>query len=171
MDLAAGLEAKRHLLPDMTEDRLGYADAARVGNLLQPRRDVDGVAVAIVALDDDVADVQPHADVDAPVCGQAVVALGHLALQRNGAFDGIDDAGELGQQAVAGQLEDASMVGGDLGLEQTLAVSEQALEGIRLIVLHEAGVADDVGCENCGQPAFHPPVLRAGQGSWLTHPS
>ena len=66
------------------------------------------------------------------------VALGHTALHGDRARHRIDDTAEFRQKAVAHQLEDAAVVPGDLRLEQLLAVRAQALEGIRLILLHEA---------------------------------
>jgi hypothetical protein len=39
----------------------------------------------------------------------------------DGALDGIDYAGELDQGAVAGELDDAAMMLGDLGLDEVLA--------------------------------------------------
>ena len=66
------------------------------------------------------------------------------------AFDGIDHAAEFGQQAVAGQLEDAAVMSGDFGFEEVFPVRAQALERVRLIILHEAAVADDVDREDRG---------------------
>ena len=64
----------------------------------QPRRDVDAVAEDVVALDDDVADIDADAKLDAPVLGDVGVALGHAALHLDGAAHGIDHAGEFDQQ-------------------------------------------------------------------------
>src|SRR5215831_19507441 len=50
-------------------DRSRDADAARLGELLQPRCNVDGIAVAILTLDDDIADMYPHAHIDPLVWG------------------------------------------------------------------------------------------------------
>ena len=47
------------------------------------------------------------------VLRRAGVALGHAALDVDGAAHGVDDAGELDQQAVAGGLDDAAAVLGD----------------------------------------------------------
>ena len=55
------------------------------------------------------------------VLGNGGVAFGQPALQRDGAFDRVDDAGEFGQHAVAHQLEDVAVVAGNFGLEQFLA--------------------------------------------------
>ena len=64
----------------------------------EPRRDVDAVAEDVVVLDDDVAQVDADAELDALVGRDAGVALGHLALHLDGAAHRVDDAGELDQQ-------------------------------------------------------------------------
>ena len=60
--------------------------------------------------------------------GNGGVALGQAALQADRAFDRVDDAAELGQQAVAHQLEDAPVMARDLRLEQLLAARLQPLD-------------------------------------------
>ena len=98
------------------------------------------------------------------------VALGQAALQGHGAFDRIDDARELRQQPVAHQLEDAAVALLDLRLEQLLAAGFQALEGSRLVLLHQSRVADDVGGEDRRKFSFQcrPPSDEAGRGAAYT---
>ena len=38
------------------------ADAARLGKALEPRRDIDPVAVDVIAVDDDIAEIDANAD-------------------------------------------------------------------------------------------------------------
>ena len=38
------------------------ADAARLGKALDPRRDIDPVAVDVIAVDDDIAEIDANAD-------------------------------------------------------------------------------------------------------------
>ena len=90
-------------------------DAARLGEPLQAGGDVDAVAEDVVALDDDVAEVDADAEFDARLVGRAAVAVGHAGLDLDGAAHRLDDAGELDQQAVAGALDDAAAVVGDCG--------------------------------------------------------
>ena len=80
----------------------------------EPRRDIDPVAEDVAVLDDDVALVDADAELDAPLGRDVGVALGHLALHLGGAAHRVDHAGELDQQAVAGRLDDAAAVLGDL---------------------------------------------------------
>jgi hypothetical protein len=52
-------ETDVELVLDVVEDGSGNANATRIGQLLQPSRDIDAVAVNIIAIDDDVADIDP----------------------------------------------------------------------------------------------------------------
>ena len=53
--------------------------------------------------------------------GMSGVALGHAALDRDGALHGVDHARELHQRAVAHQLDDAPVMRGDGGLDEVSA--------------------------------------------------
>ena len=122
-----------------------------IGELLEPRRDIDALAVPVRSLDDHFAQIDADAHVDALVLGEALVPFGHAALDVGGAFDRVDDAGELGCAAT----------GGDRRLDQLRAADFEPLEGPRLVQLHEAAVADDVGGEDGGELPFHERALLA----------
>ena len=81
--------------------------AARLAKALQPRCDIDPVAENVVAVDQDVAEIDADAVDDALRLRRVSVALDHQFLDRNRAFDGGDDGGKLQQQPVAGRLDDA----------------------------------------------------------------
>ncbi len=59
------------------------ADAARLGKALDPRRDIDPVAVDVIAVDDDIAEIDASADYEQLsarfVCRRAV-AVGRRAV-------------------------------------------------------------------------------------------
>src|SRR5262249_30436218 len=90
------------------------ADATRFRQAFEPGRDVDPMAEDVLALDDDVALVDANTELDALVFGDGGVPLDHLALHRDRAGNRFDDARELDQQPVAGRLDDAALVLGDL---------------------------------------------------------
>ena len=62
--------------------------------------DVDAVAKDILALDDDIADVDPDAEAERINFGVGGLALPQLSLDFNGASDGVDGAREFYQRAV-----------------------------------------------------------------------
>jgi hypothetical protein len=153
--LAQRVELQGKLVIDVLDDGTRNRDAAGLGQLLQTRGNIHALAVAVLALDDHVAEIDAHARVDALVFGEAIVAPGHGALERDRAFHHIDDTAELGQQPVAHQLEDAAVMLLDLRLEQFLAVHPEPLERAGLVRLHEPAVAGDVGGKDSGEATFH----------------
>jgi hypothetical protein len=60
-----------------------------------------------VLVDDDVAEIDADAELDAALFRDAAIAQRQLALQLDRAAHRIDDARELDQEAVAGGLDDA----------------------------------------------------------------
>ena len=90
----------------------------RLGQGFDPRGDVDAVAVDVVALDDHVAEIDADAQLDAVVRRDIRVPLGHRLLHLDRAAHRIDDAGKLHQHAVAGGLDDAAVVLGDLRIDE-----------------------------------------------------
>ena len=65
--------------------------------------------------------------------GVAGIALGHPALHRDRAGDGVDDARELDQHAVAGGLDDAAVVLGDLRIDQFAAMRSKPRQSAGLV--------------------------------------
>ena len=161
--VAHRLEAEGEFLLDFPGDLAGDADAAGVGELFEPCGDVDALAIAVVALDDHLAEIDADAHLNALIFRNVGVALGQSALQAHRAFDRIDDRAEFGQHAVAHQLEDAPVMARDLRLEQFLAPRRQPLMGALLVALHERRVADHIGGENGGELAFHDESRSGGQ--------
>ncbi len=115
--LAHRLEAEGKLLLYLLGDLAGDVDAARLRDLLQARGYVDPFAIAVVALDDHLAEIDADPHLEALILGNGRVALCEAFLQRHGAFDSVHDAGELCQQTVAHELEDMAMVAGNFGFE------------------------------------------------------
>ena len=111
--------------------------------------------------DDHLAQIDADAHVDALILGEALVPLPHAALDVGGAFDRIDDAGELGQKPIAHQLEDCAVTGRDRRLDQFRPVGLKSFEGSSLVLFHQAAVADDVGGEDCGELSLHERALLA----------
>src|SRR5262249_52837199 len=58
--------------------------------------------------------------------------------------------------AVAGRLDDASLMLGDIGIDHLPAERPDPSKGAGLILSHEAAVTGDVRCEDRCEPAFNP---------------
>ena len=77
----------------------------------KPRGDIDAVAHQIaVALLDHIAQMNADAEFDAALGRQAGVALDHAVLHFNRAAHRVDHAAKLDEAAVAGALDDASVM-------------------------------------------------------------
>jgi hypothetical protein len=78
--------------------------------------DIDAVAVEIIALDDDVADIDADAEPQRPRVGLCV-ARGDGTLALDGAQRRRNRAGEFGDDGIAGRAENAAMVLGNDGID------------------------------------------------------
>jgi hypothetical protein len=108
----------------------------------------------VAVLDDDVADIDADAKLDAAVRRQSGVAFGHHRLHLARAAQCVDDAGEFDQEAVTGGLDDAAMMGGDFRIDHLGAERLDATERPFLVGLDEPRVTCDIGREDRCKPTF-----------------
>src|SRR6516165_11768074 len=80
------------------------ADAPGLGDALQPRCDIDAVAVNVAVLDNDVTEVPADPEGNPPFVSDPGIAFGHRSLHGNRARDSLDDTCKFRQQAIAGVL-------------------------------------------------------------------
>ena len=66
------------------------------------------IAVDVVFIEDHVTQVDRDPVADPALLRHVLLADLHLALDRDGALDGVDDACELGEQTVDGGLHDTA---------------------------------------------------------------
>jgi hypothetical protein len=88
----------------------GHANASGLGQTFQPSRDVHPVTENVAVLHNDIAHVDAHSKFDALFEGDLCIALGHRGLNLSRTPHGIDNTGELDQQAITGRLDDAAPV-------------------------------------------------------------
>src|SRR5262249_48657950 len=117
----------------------------RPGDALDPRRDIDAVAIDVAILEDDVPDIHPDAELDSPLFRHIDVPFAHLALDLRRAGHGVHDARELDQHSVAGELDDPPLVLGNPVVDQLLAMRLQGRQRSGLVGAHEAAIADYIG--------------------------
>ncbi len=96
-------------------------------------------------VDDDVAEIDADAKLDAALHEDGVVAQCHLALQPDRAAHRVDDAGKLDQQPVAGGLDDVAAMLGDFGVRHFAAQRRQGRMRALLILAHQPRIAGDIG--------------------------
>src|SRR5216683_297264 len=104
------LVAQRELVSYLLMDSTGDADAARVGETLEAGGDVDAVTVDLLAVHHHVAEVDADTEFH-PALGREIRVFGlQHGLDLDGALDGIDHAGEFGEYAVAGGIDEAPVM-------------------------------------------------------------
>jgi hypothetical protein len=130
--------------------RPGDEDAAWFAGAFQPRRDVDSLAQNIVSFDQYVAEMDAHSVKNAFALRLFRVALNHQPLDRDGAFYGVDHGGELQQEPVAHRLDDPAASASDQRPSR-VAMRAHRPRRPRLVLAHEAGIADDVDGHDRGE--------------------
>ena len=144
------------LVPDLTIDVFGKANAAGFRDPFEARGDIDTVAhqVAVRFLDH-VTEMNPDAELDAAIPRHAGVALDHRALQFGRETHRVDGAAKLDDRTVAGALDDPAVVDRDGGIDQIAAQRSQPREDAILVRSGQTAVAGDVGNHNrCYFPGF-----------------
>ena len=111
---------ERDLVVDVRENVLGRADAARVGNALEPRGDVHGIAHQIAGVTHHhIANRETDAKDNSPLRGHRRIARIVGTLNSDSAARCIDRAGKFRQDGVAGGVEDPPLMlrdeAGELG--------------------------------------------------------
>ena len=96
------LEWIREFVSDLVSHHSRDTDAARLRQRLQTRSYVDTVAENVALVGDDIANVDADAKPYPAVFWHIQLALGHPVLDLYGAAHGINHAGKLCQEAVAG---------------------------------------------------------------------
>ena len=138
------------LVPDLLVDGVRDADAARLCEFLQPRRDVDAVAKNVVAVDDHIAEIDADAQLQPSRRRYRLVEHDGGLLYRNSAIERIDNAGEIGEQAVAGGADDAPAVIGNQRIDSPPHFGER-LVGPALVLPHQSAETRNIRVEDRGK--------------------
>ena len=140
-------------MADAVADTAAHADATRVGQGLEPCSHVHAVTEDVAVLDHDVANIDADAEQHPARLRQLVVGRGDLPLDLYGTADGIDDASELGEHAVACGIGNPAVEADDQVVGDR-PMRRQRGESRLLVERHQAAVAFDIGCEDGDQPAI-----------------
>jgi hypothetical protein len=127
----------RWVVLDLVVDLAGHGDAARGGEGLDPRRDVDAVTVDALLVVDDITGVDADPD------GNEVL-LRQFELDLDGRLNRFDGAREDAEAAVSIVLENPPVVVRHRA-RQDVAMPIPLGAGRRLVLLHEARVPHEVG--------------------------
>src|SRR4029077_8556588 len=109
---------KRYLkaIPNVIAHRLRNCDATRLRHTFKARGHIHAVAVYVVAIDDDIAEVNADTKLDRAFR----YSCAHRRLNLCGTRDGAHDTGKLSEHAIASEFDDAAAMLGDLGIDECL---------------------------------------------------
>ena len=162
------LEREIELALDLLIDGARDADATRLGQPFQSRRDVHRIPVDPIAFRRDVSHVHSDAKKHPPVLGQTLVPHPEDALDLHSALNRIEGIRELRQHVVAGRIDYAAVVVRDEA-DDEVPVGRERLDRSLLVVRHETRVAHHIGGEDGGQAALqsHGESLHRGASAQL----
>ena len=169
LDLAVPerLVAAYDLVLDLLVDRTRDIDLTGLGNALDACGDVDAVAVDIIRLYDDVAEIDANPVFEPRMLRKRGVAADQILLDDDAASNGLDGAIENGDEAIARRLHQRAMVLDDAGLDDIPFDPLDASMRSLLVVLHDATVRGDITDDDRRKATRHGavrgrPVLVSG---------
>ena len=113
---------------------LRQTDRAWHGDAFQSRGDIDAVAHEIaVALLDDVADVNPDAELDSPVLRHAGVALDEAVLNLDRTANRVHDAAKLDDASITGAFHGTAVMRGNSRVDKVAAQTPETRERAILV--------------------------------------
>ena len=111
------LVLKRQLVAHCRVHRVGDANATGFRQALKACGDVDPVAINLVAIDDDFAQIDANAELDLAIVGKIFIAVFKILLDRCRTEEGVGHGGEICQHGIAGEVQDRAVMffnrGGD----------------------------------------------------------
>ncbi len=139
---------------DLSEDVIGHADAAGVGDAFNAGSNVHAIPEDVTAIDDDVADVDADAEVNPRFRRHPGIASGHALLDIDRTTHGIHSAAEFSQHPVSGVLDDPPTILRDLRIHDGRKVFPELDVRPLFVQAGQAAVPCHVGCQNRREPPF-----------------
>src|SRR5215475_13983672 len=99
--LADRLIDDRQSAPHGKPNAFGDEHPSGVRESFETRRDVDPVAVNTISVDENVTQMDANAELHAAILRDVFIARRQASLQRDGAANGLDGAGEFPEDVVA----------------------------------------------------------------------
>jgi hypothetical protein len=139
-------------------------DPARFAFILDTRRNIDALAKNIVAVNDDVANVNSNAKQDARLSFTGH-SLCHSLLDLNGEGYRIDYTREFDQHAVTGLLDDSTIMRSDARIEDLTTVLFQGGQCADLVSPHQATISGNVNRQHRRQSPFYAAVRHMARSA------
>src|SRR5439155_170673 len=112
--------------PYLVVDGVRNANRTGLGERFEPRGDVYAIAEDIVAIDDDVAEIDPNPQLETTLRRDGLIDRKCGALHLNGAAERVDHTRKIGQQAVARRADNPPSMSSDQGVDGTCSVPTKA---------------------------------------------
>src|SRR5262245_4484391 len=150
------VKAEAEFVLHLVVNHTRHHDAAGLGQGLKARRNIHAVAVNVVAIDNDVANVEADAELDSFFRRNVYIAIGHSALDVHRATHGINNAYKFDQHSVARRLHDASAMLGNLWINKFFAMCFELPQRAFFVNAHQPAVAGYVSSKNRRESAVDP---------------
>jgi hypothetical protein len=131
------------------------ADPAWLCDALKAGRNVNAVAIDVIVVEDDVADVNADAKLDPSLPGHIDIFDGDPPLDLHRAARRIDGTGELHQHTVASRFHDATAMQCDRGVHQRLPEGLKLGQRPFLVPAHQKAITGNICRQNRRQSPFH----------------
>ena len=128
------------------------ANPARFGQGFHAGGDIHTIAEQIITLDDDIAQADADAQYDPAFMVNIMLAFSQGRLDFKGTLHGIGRTGEFNQDAVTGVLEYAPAILFNQRIKLIGAQGFKPCQRPSFVLIHQTGIAHDVGGENRRQP-------------------
>ena len=145
LPFACILECDIELAPNLPVRVIRNANASGLRQSLQTRCHVHAIAENVTSIDDDVADIDAHAELDALIIWHPGIALDNPALDIECATHCVHYATKLSQHPVSGVLDDPTTVFGNLGIDKSAQMGLKLDVGALFVHTGQPTVASHVG--------------------------
>jgi len=111
---------------------------------LKSCRQIDAIAVSVLFLDYDFAQINTNAHVDAALIRKSFIASKHRTLQLYRAMHRVYNTAEFCEKAVPHQFEYAAVVSLNLWFKEFLSMRTETFERAVFVRAHQTAIADHV---------------------------
>ncbi|MGA9534956.1 MAG: hypothetical protein WBR24_03520 [Desulfobacterales bacterium] len=129
------------------------ANAAARCQTLQPRRDVDTVAIYPITVRDHIAEIDADSENHFAVVRQRGVTFLYFILNLQGAFNRIDGTDKLGQYIVTGRVDNPAVMTENRAA-YFLPVRLEGVDRVGFVQTHQTAVAFDIRTQYGRQFSF-----------------
>jgi hypothetical protein len=141
------------LVPDLVVDRVRDANRAGSREPLEPHGDVDAITKDVIAVDDDITQVDPDPQLKAALRRHGVIDGTRGPLHLDGAVERVDDTRKIREHAVACRSDDPPVMRRDQRVDGPAELAKRLMRA-RFILAGQPAVPDHVRMKDRGELAL-----------------